>query len=347
MSIPVPGPYSRRDFVRYLAGLGVSALVVTQAGGCANLLPQGPASSGPARVPRIGHLLPDSAVHSDAVASLRDGLRELGYVEGQQILIEHRFAEGRSERLPALAGELARLPVEVIVAVGTPAARAAKQATTTIPIVFTEVGDPVGSGLVPSLERPGGNVTGTTQLAPQMSARRLELLREAVSGASRVAVARNSASPAATLSFEETRVAARSSGVQLLAFELRDPNTFHAVFQTIANEGADVLMVLSDPLIDSYRTQIVDFAAKNRLPTMYDFREFVDAGGFMAFGASRAALNRSAASYVDKILKGSPPADLAIQQPTQFEFVINLKTARALGVEISSPVLAQSTEVIQ
>jgi putative tryptophan/tyrosine transport system substrate-binding protein len=338
---------SRRHFLRSFLGVGLSAVGASLSIGCTVFAPRVPASANRTNVPRIGLLVPESAGASDAVEPLREGLSALGLVDGQHIAIEERFAEGRSERLSPLAAELVRSAVDVIVAVGTAAARAAKQSTSTIPIVFSGAVDPIGSGLVSSLERPSGNASGTTQHYPQLASKRLELLKQAVPTVSRVAVLRNPPSAAAAASFEETRGAARSLGMQVQAFELRDPNTFHAIFQAVGDGDAEAIVVLNDPLLESYRTQIVDLAAKTGLPAMYESREFAEAGGLMAYGASHVALHRAAASYVDRILKGARPADLPVEQPTQFELVINLRGAQALGLTLPEPILAQSTEVLQ
>jgi len=274
-------------------------------------------------------------------------LRELGYVEGQNIVIEYRSAEGRAERLPDLAAELVNLKVDVIVAGGTPPPLAAKHATRTIPIVMAAAGDPVGSGLVASLARPGGNVTGLSTFTPELAGKRLQLLKEVVPGVSRVAVLWNAANPYAALVTRETEAAARKLGVQVQSLEVRGPDDFEHALPAAIRGRAGALIVVDDPLTFLYRMRIADFAARNRLPAMYGFREYAEAGGLMAFGANLADLYRRAATYVDKILKGAKPADLPVEQPTKFELVINMKIANALGLTIPQSVLVRADEIIQ
>jgi putative ABC transport system substrate-binding protein len=291
------------------------------------------------KVPRIGFLVAASAsdsAYARLIEAFRQGLRDLGYVEGRNIVIEYRYAGEKYERLPALAAELVRLKVDVIVSHGTPGPLAAKQATSAIPIVMTSAGDPVGSGLVSSLVRPGGNVTGLSLMVPELGGKRLQLLKEILPGLSRVAVLWNAAVPYASLVARETEATATMLGVQLQSLVVRGPDDF-----------AGALTAVEDPLTITKRTQIVDFAAKSRLPAIYGVKEFVDAGGLMSYGANLADLYRRAATYVDKILKGAKPADLPVQQPTKFEFVINLKTAKALGLTIPPSVLLRADEVIQ
>ena len=302
------------------------------------------------KVPRIGFLVAASAsdsAYARLIDAFRQGLRDLGYVEGRNILIEYRYAGESHEQLPALAAELVRLKVDVIVSHGTPGPSAAKQATSTIPIVMTSAGDPVGSGLVASLARPGGNVTGLSLLAPELGGKRLQLLKELLPGLSRVAVLWNSANPYASLVMRETEAAATTLGVQLQALVVRGPEDFEGVLAAATRGRVGALIAVEDPLTIRKRTQIVDFAAKSRLPAMYGVKEFVDAGGLMSYGAHLADLYRRAATYVDKILKGAKPADLPVEQPTRFEFVINLKTAKALGLTIPQSVLIRADEVIQ
>jgi len=279
--------------------------------------------------------------------AFRQGLRDQGYVDGQNITLEARWAEGRSERFPELAGELIRLKPRVILTVSLPAARAAKSATTTVPIVFIG-GDPVGSGLVPSLARPGGNLTGLSiSLGEEFSAKWLELLKEAVPKISRVAILWNPTNPANVAYFTVLSGAAKKLGVQLQSQEVRDPGGFESAFASMRAERSQALVVVVDPLTVTYRERIVELAAKNRLPAMYGFREFADTGGLMAYGANIADLCRRAASYVDKILKGANPGDLPVEQPTKFEFVVNAKTARTLGLTIPRSVLVRANELIQ
>jgi putative ABC transport system substrate-binding protein len=307
----------------------------------------------PAKVARIGFLLsgglesPETRVLLDA---FRQGLRERGYVEGQHIVIEYRAADSKLERFPALATELARLQVDLIVAPNTLAARAAQQATTTIPIVAVVMGDPVGDGLVASLARPGGNITGTTFLGPELVAKRLELLKEALPRVSRVAALWHPGAYAERTTRtmgQATEAAARTLGVHLQLVEVQDPDELDRAFATMTKEHADALIVLPSPMLYTERRHLVDLAARHRLPAMYQAREIVELGGLIAYGASIPELWRRAATYVDKILKGAKPADLPVEQPTTFELAINLKTAQALGITIPSRLLFQADRVIQ
>jgi putative tryptophan/tyrosine transport system substrate-binding protein len=281
------------------------------------------------------------------VDAFRQGMREHGYVDGQNIIFDERWAEGRSERFPELISELVRLKASVIVTVSTPAALAAKNATTTIPIVFI-AGDPLGSGLVPSLARPGGNLTGLSIfLGDEFSGKWLQLLKEAVPKVSRVAVLWNPTNPANPAYLTVLRGVAQKLGVTLQPEEIRDPGQFDRAFASMTAKRAQALVVVIDPLTVRYRGRIVELAAKNRLPAMYGFREFVDAGGLMAYGANVPYLCRRAAIYVDKILKGAKPGDLPVEQPTQFDLAVNLKTAKALGLTIPPSLLRRADEVIE
>jgi ABC-type uncharacterized transport system substrate-binding protein len=303
-----------------------------------------------AKVARIGYLSTNLAALPNRPEAFRQGLRDLGYVEGRNLVIEYRYAEGKVEQLPALAAELVALKVDVIVASGTLAALAAKQATSTLPIVFSPAGDPVGSGLVTSLARPGGNVTGLSAFAPELVGKRLELLKQAVPGVSRVAVLWQPGAfgeRAEMDTLKRAEVAARDLGVPLQFVEARGPADFDRAFSDMTRARAGALTVLASNMFNSERRRLVDLAAKNRLPALYSARELVDAGGLMSYGANLADLNRRAATYVDKILKGTKPADLPVEQPTKFELVINLKTAKALGLTIPQSVLARADEVIQ
>ena len=306
-----------------------------------------------AKVPRIGYLVTGSLESPEtrvALDAFRQGLRERGYVEGQNILIEYRAADGKIERFPGLATELARLKVDVILAANTPAARAVQQATTTIPIVVPVIGDPVGDGLVASLARPGGNITGLTFLGPELVPKRLELLKQALPKVSRVAALwhRGAFSERTTRDMlMATEAAARTLGVQLQLVEVRGPNEFDRAFSTMISERADALIVFPSTMLFNERTRIVDLAAKHRLPSMSQAREFVELGGLIAYGASITDLFRRAATYVDKILKGAKPSDLPVEQPTKFELVINLKTAKALGLSIPQSVLGRADHVIE
>ena len=276
-----------------------------------------------------------------------DGLRDLGYVDGRNIRIEHLSSEGRYERLPALAADLVRLKVDVIVAPAAQNVVAAKQATGTIPIVMVSVGDPVGNGLVASLARPGGTVTGTSFLTSAMVGKQLDLLKQITPHASRLAILLNPANPGHRLALEEAKVAAHSLGVQLQAVEARGPADFDKAFAAMTRERAGALFVPWDGTFLVHVVRIVQLAAKTRLAGMYGQRRYVDVGGLASYGPSAPESFRNAAAYVDKILKGAKPGDLPVEQPTQFEFVINLKTARTLGLTIPAPLLGQADEVIQ
>ena len=304
-----------------------------------------------AKVYRIAYfqVLP-RAQNEQMLKALEEGLRERGYVPGQNIFIEYRFADGKSERLPELAAELVRLKVDVIVTGQNPATVAAKQATTTIPIVTTLASDPVGAGLIASLARPGGNITGlTTDVTPEVGGKRLQLLKEFAPRVSRVAVLWNPAfrgfepKPA----FQALEDAARRLRVTLRKVEVREPGDVERGFDSMVSERADGLYVITDPITFTHRRLIADLAVKNRLAAMFTVSEFVGAGGFMSYGANLADLYRRAATYVDKILKGAKPADLPVEQPTKFEFVINLKTAKTLGVKFSEDLLSIADEVIE
>jgi putative tryptophan/tyrosine transport system substrate-binding protein len=303
-----------------------------------------------AKIARIGYLVPNLAASPHAPEAFRQGLRDLGYVEGRNVVIEYRDAEGKFERLPALAAELVALKVDIIVAPNTVGAVAAKQATRTLPIVFATAGDPVTSELVTSLARPGGNVTGLSILSPELVRKRLELLKQAVPGVSRVAVLWQPGAMGERTDqdmLKEAEVAARALGVRLHFIEARDPADLERAFSDMTRARAGALTVLGSTMFSTERRRLVDLAAKNRLPAVYPWREFVDAGGLMAYGANVDDLYRRAATYVDKILKGANPADLPVEQPTKFELVINLKTAKALGLTIPQSVLGRADEVIQ
>jgi putative tryptophan/tyrosine transport system substrate-binding protein len=302
------------------------------------------------KVPRVGFLAASSA--SDAanarwIEAFRQGLRDLGYVEGRNIVIEYRYAGEKYERLPALAAELVRLKVDVIVSHGTPGPLAAKHATSVIPIVMTSAGDPVASGLVSSLARPGGNVTGMSLMVPELGGKRLQLLKEILPGLSRVAVLWNATNPYNSLVMREMEATATTLGVQLQSLVVRGPDDFEGALAAAATGRAAALTAVEDPLTNTKRIQIVDFAAKSRLPAIYGIKEFVDAGGLMSYGVHFADSYRRAAAYVDKILKGAKPADLPVQQPTKFEFAINLKTAKALGLTIPPSLLQRADQVIE
>jgi putative ABC transport system substrate-binding protein len=325
-----------------LAGLGLLA-------GCGTLLPQ---AQQPMKLARIGLLAlarTDDPARVRLTEALQQGLREHGWVEGQTIVIDYRSEEGRSDQLPALAAELVRLGPDVLVAAGgSPAVRAARDATRTIPIVVPFFGgDPVADGLAASLARPGGNVTGLSNIAPELSGKRLELLKEVVPGLSRVAVVWNATSPTAAAEWRETQAAAQVLTVRLLSLAVRGPDDFESAFEAAIGEAPDALITVLDPITFTYRTRIIDFAAKSRLPTLYGQREFADDGGLMVYGPNLRDMMRRAADYVDKILKGANPAELPIERPMRFDFIINLGTAQALGLTMPQSVLMQATEVIE
>jgi putative ABC transport system substrate-binding protein len=314
------------------------------------LAPTGVEAQQPAaRSAKIGFLWTSSAT---GVASYRDafahGLRALGYAEGRGVKIHHFYADDQLERLSDLAAQIVRLDVDVIVTQGTPAARAAKQATAAIPIVFVNVADPVASGLVATLSRPGGHVTGLTIVAQELSAKRLELLKEAIPRISRVAILQDAAAAAADLrSRQSVEAAAQPLGLQLQILDIRSPKELENAFATAKRRRADALLVLPSPVLNYQRKQLVDLAATNRLPASYQAREFVDAGGLMSYGPRLSDVVQRAAIYVDKILKGARPADLPVEQPTKFELVIHAKTARALGLTISPSILTRADDVVQ
>jgi putative tryptophan/tyrosine transport system substrate-binding protein len=274
-------------------------------------------------------------------------LRELGYVEGQNILIEYRWAEGKYERFPALIAELISQKVDVIVTAGTPATLAVKKATTSVPLVMVAVGDPVGTGIVPSLGHPGGNITGLTSISPELDGKRLELLREVVPNISHIAVLWNAASPLQVVAEKQTQAAAQVLRMKVLSLGVRTKEDIDAAFATIVKERPGALLVLADRLFLQHRARIMDFAAKKHLPGVHAYRELVEVGGLMSFGPSYADMHRRAAYFVDRILKGTKPADLPVEQPTRFELVINLKTAKALGLTIPQSILVQADQIIE
>jgi putative tryptophan/tyrosine transport system substrate-binding protein len=302
-----------------------------------------------AKVPRVGMLWFGSPIGgpSPHLEAFRQGLRELGYTEGQNIVIESRHAAMRPALLPDLAANLVLSKVDVIVAAGDPAIHAARRATSTIPIVMVAGADPVGSGLVTSLARPGRNLRGLSALSPELSGKRLQLLTEAIPRVSRMAVFWNPADPAKALELREIQATGQALGVQLQLLEVRGPEDFESAFAAMARDRAEALIILGDPLTLSHRMRIVDLAAKSRLPGIYDVQEFVEAGGLMAYGPSLPDLFRRAAAYVDKILKGAKPGTLPVEQPMKFELIINLKTAKALGLTIPQSVLFLADRVIQ
>jgi putative ABC transport system substrate-binding protein len=325
---------------RFLAGIGIVLAL---------LLPSlGAEAQQRAKTARIGFLSISAGPNPNM--DVLPGLRELGWVEGRNLFVERRWAAGQEDQLPAMAADLVNLKMDVIVTLSTPAAMAAKQATNTIPIVITFVADPLGSGLVASLARPGGNITGVTTIAPELVAKRLELLKQVVPDAGRIAVLwdpigltertrRNMR--------EETEAAGRALGVNLQFFEVRRPEDFERVFAAMVDARIGALLVSPTPMLFEARKGIVAHAAKNRLPTVYAWREAVEAGGLVSYATNFPEMYRRAAIYVDKILKGAKPGDLPIEQPTRFELVINLKTAKALGLSIPDSLLQRADEVIR
>jgi putative ABC transport system substrate-binding protein len=303
------------------------------------------------KMPRLGMLMPGPAAHSGAILDpFYRGLHELGYIEGQNLAIERRDGDWKADRFPALAAELVGLKVDIIVAWSTPTARAAKQATNSIPIIAAVMADPVGDELVANLARPGGNVTGTTFLGPELVAKRLQLLRDVVPGLARVAAlwhphAYGERTMAGVV--RDIEDAARTLGMQLQLVPADGPDDFASAFSTMAKGRADAFMVLPSPMLFGEHRRIVELAASNRLPGMYQAREFVDAGGLMSYGANLDDLFRRTATYVDKILKGAKPADLPVERPTKFELVINLKAAKAVGLTINRDILLVADEVIE
>jgi putative ABC transport system substrate-binding protein len=302
----------------------------------------------PRKISRIGYLSGgDPVSRGYRIEAFRQGLKELGYTEGKNIIIEYRFAEARSDRLPELARELIGLKVDIIFAGGTPATEAAKNATRTLPIV-TSSDDPVGRGLVAGLPRPGGNITGLTNLAVQLVGKRLELLKEVIPGLSRVALLCNPSNPRSDLGMRETEVVAQSVGVQLHVAEVQDRDDLERAFAALKRERAEALITLRTPLIvNDLAKPIIHLADKSRLPAIYDDRIFPQLGGLMSYGVNLADLDRRAATYIDKILKGAKPVDLPIEQPTKFDLVINLKTAKALGLKIPAHLLMEANRVIE
>jgi len=306
-----------------------------------------------ARVPRIGFLSASSpSANQSRLEAFRQGLRDLGYVEGESVVIEYRYAEGNLDRVSELAAELVRLQVDVIVTAAPSPTRAAKETTATIPIVMAYDVDPIGNGFVASLAHPGGNITGLSSLAPGISGKQLELLKEIVPSLSRLAVLGTSLPGAyAHLALDprskELELAAGALGVQLQFSDVRRPEDIEPAFGEARREHVDAAVVFASPILEAHRTRVADLAAQHRLPTVYHVREFVEAGGLMCYGVSFIGLYRRAATYVDRILKGAKPADLPVEQPMRFDLVINLQTAQALGLTIPPHVLLQATEVIQ
>jgi putative ABC transport system substrate-binding protein len=311
--------------------------------------PRAAAAQQPAKVPRVGWL--SDGIRAGARSHLHEaflhGLRDLGYVEGEHLIMERRDAEGQLERLPELAAQLVGLKVDVIVTWSVPGTSAAQRATSTIPIVMAEAGDPVRTGLVASLARPGGNITGLSVMDPDLTGKQLQLLKEAAPKIARVAVLYNPTFPATVLGLQEAQAAGPALGLAILPMEVRTADELEAQFTVMTSVHADALLTIGDPFTSTHHRRILDFAAKSQWPVVYFWREFVEAGGLMSYGPSLRDLFRRAATYVHKILQGAKPADLPVEQPMKFEFVINLKTAKALGLTIPPTLLFQADEVIR
>ena len=323
--------------------VGIVALIVTLAmwGAVAE-------AQQPARIPRIGILIPSSGSFLSArVEAFRQRLRELGYVEGKNIVIEYRYAEGKPERVPDLAAELVRLKVDVIVTAGPSATLAAKKASGTIPIVFAAANDPVGTGLVSSQARPGGNITGLSTMAPDLDGKRLELLKEAFPKVARVALLWQPSGSRGNLALTEMEAVAKALGLKLLSLEVRSLDDFDSAFARAKKERAQALITTTSALINTQLRQVLDFAAKNRLPAIYHYSEFVEADGLMSYGPDNTDLFRRAADFVDKILKGTKPADIPVEQPTKFELIINLKAAKQIGLTIPQKMTERADKVIK
>ena len=299
-------------------------------------------------VPRLGYLGTSSAsLESELLNAFREGLRDHGYVEGQNIVIEYRWAEGNYQRFPGLVADLVKQKVDLILTAGTPGAFAAKRATETIPIVMAVTGDAVGTGLVSSLARPGGNLTGLTTMVPDLEGKRLEILREILPKLVTVGVLLNTSNPLTAIQWEQTKTGAKALGIQLQPIDLQRPEDFKDAFARIARQRPDAIMMVADRFQLAHRMQILDFVAKARVPAMYPYKDFVVAGGLMSYGPSYEDLFRRSATYVDKILRGAKPSDLPIEQPTKFEFLVNLKTAKILGVPIPPSLLQRADHVFE
>jgi putative ABC transport system substrate-binding protein len=299
-------------------------------------------------VARIGWLVPGTtATHGHFLEEFRIGMRELGYVEGRTLLIEYRFAEGRMDRISVLAAELAKLPVDIIVTNSTPATLAAKEATRTIPIVFVPSADPVGSGVVANLARPGGNVTGLSGMASDLSGKRLELLHTLIPQMSRLAILWDSSNPGMALRVRETQLAADRLRVALRVVAARNLDELEAVLAELSRQHPDALLVTTEPFTRFHLARILDFSARYRIPTMYEESTFVKAGGLISYGVDLLAIYRRAATYADKILKGANPGDIPVEQPTTFELAVNVKTAKALGITFPNSILLRADRTIQ
>jgi putative ABC transport system substrate-binding protein len=300
------------------------------------------------RIPRIGFIgNSTAALEANLVGPFREGLRELGYEEGHNLVLEFRWAEGKYDRFPALIAELLAAKVDVLVTAGTPATLAVKKATSTVPLVFIAVGDPVGTGVAPSLARPGGNLAGLSSMSPDLEGKRLGLLQEVVPKLSHVAFLLNPANAFHTVSMRQARVAAQPLGIKLQPLEVRNSEDLDGAFASVVKEKPDALLILADRVFLQNRKRMMEFAIQQRLPSVNAYRELVEAGGLMSYGPSYEDIHRRAAGYVDKILKGAKPAELPIEQPNKFTLLINLKAAKALGLEITPTLLARADEVIE
>jgi putative tryptophan/tyrosine transport system substrate-binding protein len=320
---------------------------ITLLGGAAVVWPLAARAQQPVQIRRIGYLGSDSASKTVVrVDALRTGLHDLGYAEGKNIVIEFRWAEGNYDRLPDLVAELIGLKIEVLVTQGTPVTAAAKRMTRTVPIVMTPVGDAVASGIIDSLARPGGNITGITFFLPEICSKRLELLKQMIPAINRVAVLVNPDNPAMPPTLHAMEVAAKSLKLELDQFEARAPSEFDGVFSKMANKGDDAVVIVDDGVLIAHAGMIADLAEKKRVPSA-GFKEFADVGGMIAYGPSRFDMYYRAAYFVDKILKGSKPADLPVERPTKFELTINLKAAKTLGITVPPTLLATADEVIE
>ena len=322
----------RREFITLLGGAAAWPLTAR--------------AQQPGKLPTIGFLAANPSIDSQRVAAFVQRLRELGWIDGRNLAIEYRWAEGRNERYVESAAEFVRLKVDVIVTVATPPTLAAKEATAVIPIVFAAASDPVGTGIVASLARPGGNVTGLANQISDTGGKKLELLREAVPGLRRLAIMANVGNPASVLDMGEAQASARALGLEVMPSEIRRAEDISPAFEALKGR-ADALYVCVDPLVNTNRTRINILAVGTRLPTMHGLREYVEAGGLMSYGPNLPDLLRRAAEFVDKILRGGKPADIPVEQPTKFDLVINLTTAKALGLEIPPTLLARADEVIE
>ena len=322
----------RREFITLLGGVAVTWPL---------------AASAQSKTPRIGFMgNSTAALEANLVDAFREGLREHGYEEGRNIVIEYRWADGEYERFPALVAELIAAKVEVIVTAGTPAALAMKKATTTVPLVMVAVGDPVGSGLVPSLARPGANLTGLSSVAPDLEGKRLQLLREVVPALSHVAMFINSLNPFHVSSMRQARAAAQTMGIKLQLHDIRKSEDLDDAFAAIRKERPDAVLILADRVFLHNRERMIDLTKEQRLPNVNAYKELVEVGGLMSYGPSYEDMHKRAAIYVDKILKGAKPADLPIEQPSKFTFIVNLKAAKALGVTVPSQLLGLADELI-